>query len=43
MPLELVVEAPKKVGFVEYADRTPLGDEVLIQTTVSGIKQGLRH
>ena len=40
MPLELVVESPKKIAFVEYEDREPVGDEVLIRTTVSGIKHG---
>jgi threonine dehydrogenase-like Zn-dependent dehydrogenase len=40
MPLELVVESPRKVVFVEYEDRDPIGDEVLIRTTVSGIKHG---
>lgn len=40
MPLELVVESPKKIAFVEYKDREPVGNEVLVQTTVSGIKHG---
>ena len=40
MPLELVVESPRKVVFVEYEDRDPVGNEVLIRTTVSGIKHG---
>jgi threonine dehydrogenase-like Zn-dependent dehydrogenase len=40
MPLELVVESPRKVAFVEYDDRDPVGNEVLIRTTVSGIKHG---
>jgi threonine dehydrogenase-like Zn-dependent dehydrogenase len=40
MPLELVVESPKKVAFVEYEDRDPVGDEVLVRTTISGIKHG---
>ena len=40
MPLELVVVAPKTVGYVEYEDREPAGNEVLIRTTVSGIKHG---
>lgn len=35
MPLELIVESPKKVGFAEYEDRDPAGDEVLIKSTVS--------
>ena len=40
MPLELVVESPRKVVFVEYEDRDPVANEVLIRTTVSGIKHG---
>ncbi|HUV89390.1 MAG TPA: zinc-binding dehydrogenase [Anaerolineae bacterium] len=40
MPLELVVASPRKIAFVEYEDRDPLGNEVLVQTTVSGIKHG---
>jgi threonine dehydrogenase-like Zn-dependent dehydrogenase len=40
MPLELVVEAPKKVAFLEYEHEAPVGREVLIRTTVSGIKHG---
>lgn len=40
MPLELIVESPKKVTFVAYQDREPAGNEVLIETTVSGIKHG---
>ena len=40
MPLELVVETPKKIGFVDYQDREPVGKEVLVKTTVSGIKHG---
>jgi threonine dehydrogenase-like Zn-dependent dehydrogenase len=40
MPLELVVESPKKIAFMEYKDREPVGHEVLVQTTVSGIKHG---
>jgi len=40
MPLELVVESPKKIAFVEYEDRDPVGSEVLVRTTVSGIKHG---
>ncbi len=40
MPLELVVESPKKVAFVAYEDRAPVSNEILIQTTVSGIKHG---
>ena len=40
MPLELVVKSPREVAFVEYEDRDPVGDEVLVRTTVSGIKHG---
>ena len=40
MPLELVVESPREVVFVEYEDRAPVGNEVLVRTTVSGIKHG---
>jgi threonine dehydrogenase-like Zn-dependent dehydrogenase len=40
MSLELIVESPKKVAFVEYEDRDPVGDQVLVRTTVSGIKHG---
>ncbi len=40
MPLELVVTAPKTIGYQEYEDREPSGDEVHIRTTVSGIKHG---
>ena len=40
MPLELVVESPRKVVFVEYEDRDLVGKEVLVRTTVSGIKHG---
>ena len=40
MPLELVVETPKVIAYAEYADREPVENEVLVQTTVSGIKHG---
>jgi threonine dehydrogenase-like Zn-dependent dehydrogenase len=40
MPLELIVRTPKVIDFVEYEDREPLGNEVLVQTRVSGIKHG---
>lgn len=40
MPLELVVESPGQIAFVEYKDREPVGNEVLVKTTVSGIKHG---
>jgi len=40
MPLELIVETPKKIGYLEYADPEPAGKEVLVRTTVSGIKHG---
>ena len=40
MPFELIVETPKKIGFTEYQDRAPSGKEILVKTTVSGIKHG---
>ena len=40
MSLELIAESPKKITFVAYEDRTPVENEVLVQTTVSGIKHG---
>src|SRR4030095_3457444 len=40
MPLELIVRTPKEIGFVEYQDGEPGLSEVLVQTTVSGIKHG---
>src|SRR6185369_16169888 len=40
MPLELIVRTPKEIGFVEYQDSEPGVSEVLVQTTVSGIKHG---
>ena len=40
MPRELIVETPKKIGYQEYPDREPVGKEVLVKTTVSGIKHG---
>lgn len=40
MPLELIVLSPRVIDFVEYAHRDPVGDEVLVETLVSGIKHG---
>ena len=40
MPLELVVISPRQIDFTEYAERDPVGDEVLVETLVSGIKSG---
>lgn len=40
MPLELLVVSPKTIGYMEYEDWEPTGSEVLIRTTVSGIKHG---
>src|SRR5437667_6555996 len=40
MPLELVVQSPKQIGFVEYSDLDPAGNQVLVDTLVSGIKHG---
>jgi threonine dehydrogenase-like Zn-dependent dehydrogenase len=40
MPHELVVISPRVCSFAEYQDRDPVGNEALVQTTVSGIKHG---
>jgi threonine dehydrogenase-like Zn-dependent dehydrogenase len=40
MPRELMTESPRHIGFAEYQDHDPIGNEVLIETTVSGIKHG---
>ena len=40
MPVELVVESPKKIAYFEYEDRELVDNEVLVRTTVSGIKHG---
>jgi len=40
MPRELITRAPRQIDYAEYEDRDPIADEVLIQTTVSGIKHG---
>jgi len=40
MPLELIVTEPRHIGYAEYADREPVGSEVLIETRVSGLKHG---
>ena len=40
MPLEIIVESAEKIVFRDYEDRNPIGDEVLVQTLVSGIKSG---
>jgi threonine dehydrogenase-like Zn-dependent dehydrogenase len=40
MPFELVVTSPKTIGYLEYQDRDPVGDEALVRTTISGIKHG---
>jgi len=40
MPLELIVRTPKEIDFVEYQDREPVRDEILVRTVVSGIKHG---
>ena len=40
MPLELVAIAPRQIGYLEYTDRDPVGNEVLVQTTLSGVKHG---
>ena len=41
MPLELIVESPKQIGYAEYAERQPVGSEVRVRTTVSGIRRSL--
>ncbi|MEP7357955.1 MAG: zinc-binding dehydrogenase [Anaerolineales bacterium] len=40
MPLELIVESPRRIGYAEYAEREPVGSEVRVRTRVSGIKHG---
>ena len=40
MPIELVVTSPRVCGFAAYEDREPVGAEVLVETTVSGIEHG---
>jgi threonine dehydrogenase-like Zn-dependent dehydrogenase len=40
MPLELIVESPKQIGYAAYAEREPVGSEVRVRTLVSGIKHG---
>ena len=40
MPQELIVESPRKIAFREYADPPLVEDQVLVRTTVSGIKSG---
>lgn len=40
MPKEIIVESPRKLIFRDYEEKDPAGDEVLIQTIVSGIKSG---
>src|SRR5258707_15413499 len=40
MPLELIVESPKQIGYADYAEREPVGSEVRVRTRVSGIKHG---
>jgi len=40
MPLELVFEAPRRIGYAPYSDRQPTGSEVLVRTRVSGINHG---
>lgn len=40
MHRELVTLEPRKIGYLPYEDRDPAGDEVLVETTVSGIKHG---
>ncbi len=40
MPTELITRAPREISYQQYDDRDPVADEVLIETTVSGIKHG---
>lgn len=40
MPIELIAPSPRQIGYQHYDDRDPIADEVLIETTVSGIKHG---
>jgi threonine dehydrogenase-like Zn-dependent dehydrogenase len=37
---ELVLTGPKQIGYISYQEKEPRGNEVLVRTTVSGIKQG---
>ena len=40
MPLELIAQSPRNIGYAEYSDHDPVADQVLVQTLVSGIKHG---
>ena len=40
MPQELIVESPRKIAFRSYEDPPLAGEQVLVRTTVSGIKSG---
>lgn len=40
MPLELLVTAPREIRYREYEDAELKGNQVLVATTVSGIKHG---
>jgi len=40
MPRQLMVTSPKIIDYFAYDDRDPVGNEVLVRTTVSGIKHG---
>ena len=40
MPLELIAQSPRNIGYAEYSDHTPVANQVLVQTLVSGIKHG---
>src|SRR5438132_11666878 len=37
---ELVLTGPKQIGYISYQEKEPRGNEVLVRTTVSGIKHG---
>ncbi|MHB0858686.1 MAG: zinc-dependent alcohol dehydrogenase [Anaerolineae bacterium] len=40
MPRELMVTSPKIIAYFPYEDPEPAGSQVLVRTTVSGIKHG---
>lgn len=40
MPIELIVESPRKIAFREYEDPPLTDNQVLVRTTVSGVKSG---
>jgi len=40
MPRQLMVTSPRVIAYFEYDDQGPVGNQVLVRTTVSGIKHG---